>query len=214
MGKEKDWTGNYKSIYICLGASNHALGEREANDYYATDPVAAEWLLKLEPDLMNIWEPCVGEGHLAKVFEKAGKLGKASDLIDRGYGEGGIDFLKCVDIWDGDIVTNPPYSKALECTYKALELVPEGRKVCMFLKLTFLESQSRAKLFQEFPFKVLYVSSARLNCAKSGNFDRYSSSAAAYGWFVWEKGFKGDPIIKWFNTGMDAVSGYCERGLF
>ena len=25
------------------------------------------------------------------------------------------------------------------------------------------------------------------------------SSAAAYAWFVWEKGYMGDTIVKWFN---------------
>ena len=24
-------------------------------------------------------------------------------------------------------------------------------------------------------------------------------SAVAYGWYIWEKGFQGDTIIKWFN---------------
>lgn len=24
-------------------------------------------------------------------------------------------------------------------------------------------------------------------------------SAIAYAWYVWEKGFTGDPVIKWFN---------------
>lgn len=45
----KDWVGNNKAVYTCLGASSHALEEREVNDYYATDPKAAEWLLELEP---------------------------------------------------------------------------------------------------------------------------------------------------------------------
>lgn len=43
-------------------------------------------------------------------------------------------------------------------------------------------------------------SSSRLNCAKNGDFETYkNNSAIAYGWFIWEKGFKGDTIIKWFN---------------
>jgi len=24
-------------------------------------------------------------------------------------------------------------------------------------------------------------------------------SAVAYAWFVWQKGYKGDTVIKWFN---------------
>ena len=33
----------------------------------------------------------------------------------------------------------------------------------------------------------------------NGKFEKYPSSAVAYAWFVWEKGFKGDPVIKWIN---------------
>ena len=48
MSENKDWIGNKKSTYITLGASNHSLHDREENDYYATDPVALEKLLKKE----------------------------------------------------------------------------------------------------------------------------------------------------------------------
>lgn len=74
------------SLFINLGASNHSKNERQPEDYYATDPVAAKLLLEVEPELNNIWECACGEGHLARVFNKAGKLGKATDLIDRNYG--------------------------------------------------------------------------------------------------------------------------------
>lgn len=42
----KDWTGNGKSIFTTLGASNHTEKEREINDYYATDPIAVNALLQ------------------------------------------------------------------------------------------------------------------------------------------------------------------------
>lgn len=196
----KDWTGNKKSTFVTLGASNHSEGEREVHDYYATDPIAAEFLLKLEPDLYNIWECAAGEGHLAKVFAEAGKLGAASDLIERGYCQGGYDFLSQEWEWNGDIVTNPPYKYAGEFVKKALDSVPVGRKVCMFLKIQFLEGQKRGKFFKEHPPKIVYVTSSRLNCAKNGDFETYDkASAAAYIWVIWEKGYTGDTILKWFN---------------
>ena len=40
----KDWTGNSNSIYKTLGASNHTDKERQNEDYYATDPKAADFL--------------------------------------------------------------------------------------------------------------------------------------------------------------------------
>lgn len=85
---------------------------------------------------------------------------------------------------------------------KALDIVDDGCKIAMFLKLTFLESKARRELFDKYPPKVLYVSSSRLQCAKNGDFETYNKgtgTAVAYGWYIWEKGFKGEPVIRWFN---------------
>jgi hypothetical protein len=196
----KDWTGNNKAVYTCLGASNHALEDRQVVDYYATDPKAAELLLQVEPYLNNIWECACGEGHLGKVFSNYNKLALTSDLINRGYGNTFVDFLKTDrEYWYGDIVTNPPYKYAKEFVEKAIELVQEGRKVCMFLKLTFLEGKARKELFKKYPPKTIYVCSGRIPCAKNGDFDKYPSSAIAYAWYVWEKGYKGETVVKWIN---------------
>jgi len=195
----KDWTGNRNSTFTCLAASNHALGDREKNDYYATDPIAAEILLKVEPELNNIWECACGEGHLAKVFDKAGKLALSTDLVDRGFGDTFIDFLNIDRYWYGDIVTNPPYKYAKEFIEQALSLINTGHKVCMFLKIQFLEGKARKDFFEKNPPKTIYVSSSRINCAKNGEFEKYPSSAVAYAWFVWEKGFAGKPTIEWIN---------------
>lgn len=37
-----------KKVFATLGSSNHVPEEREAFDYYATDPKAVEMLLELE----------------------------------------------------------------------------------------------------------------------------------------------------------------------
>lgn len=196
----KDWTGNDHSIYVTLGASNHSQEEREEHDYYATHPKAVELLLEQEKFYNEIWEPACGEGHISKVLENNGYKVHSSDLIYRGYGNlESVDFLKFetdkkLKI---DIVSNPPYSYAKDFVEKSLDLIQNGCKVAMFLKLQFLEGKSRKQLFKKYPPKVVYVSSARLLCAKNGEFEKYPSSAVAYAWFVWEKGFTGDPVIKW-----------------
>lgn len=38
----KDWTGGAAAVFKTLGASNHADGERQRDDYYATEPKATE----------------------------------------------------------------------------------------------------------------------------------------------------------------------------
>lgn len=194
---------NKDSVYKCLGVNNHSLIKREENDYYATEPIAAKLLLEVEPVLDNIWECACGEGHLAEVFNELKILKRTSDLIDRGYNTffKQLDFLSIseCDNWNGDIVTNPPYKFAKEFVEKALSIVCNGRKVCMFLKLTFLEGKARKELFKQYPPKVIYVSSSRLICARNGDFKKYTNRAVAYAWFVWEKGYTGETIIKWIN---------------
>lgn len=188
-----------ESVCINLGASNHSNNPRAEYDYYATEPKAANLLLEVEPQLNNIWECACGEGHLAKVFDSFGKLNKATDLIDRGYG-GVEDFLFNNEPYkNGDIVTNPPYIKAVDFVKHALNKVDTGRYVCMFLKVLFLESQSRKALFTQYPPKTIYVSSSRINCAKNGDFLTYNSSAIAYARYVWQKGYTGDSFVKWIN---------------
>ena len=199
----KDWTGNKKSTFVTLGASNHTDKERQREDYYATDPIAARLLLDVEPFEGKIWECACGEKHLAKVFEDAGFEVRSSDIVDR-CGNEVFDFLgiENCEPWDGNIVTNPPYKYATEFIYKALSLISEGKKVAMFLKVQFMEGKERKRLFTEFPPKVIYVSSSRIICAKNAEFERMQAgggSAVAYAWYVWEKGYKGDTIVRWIN---------------
>lgn len=187
------------NIFKTLGASNHCDHPREENDYYATDPKAVELLCGLETFNQNILEPSCGEGHISKILKKNGYNVTSRDLIDRGYGEV-ADFLdENNKEWNGDIITNPPFMYAQEFVEKALDIIPEGNKVAMFLKLQFLEGKKRKAMYKSNPPKVIYVSSSRLKCAINGDFDRMKGSAVAYAWYVWEKGYKGDTVIKWFN---------------
>ena len=184
------------SVFTTIGASSHSSSEREEYDYYATDPIAAKLLLQLE-SFNNILEPACGQGHLSKVFKEFGLKVKSTDLIYRGYGQQ-KDFFKYKK-WNGDIITNPPYKYAREFVEHSLNIVPPKSKVVMFLKLSFLETKRRKKLFKKYPPKTVYVSSSRIICAKNGDFKTFDKSAIAYAWFVWEKGYKGKTTIKWFN---------------
>lgn len=199
MNKNKDWRGGKASVFKTIGASNHVDHERQREDYYATEPKATRLLLNLEHFQGPILEPSCGEGHISKELIRGGYDVVSRDLVNRGYGDV-ADFLALDNIeWNGDIVTNPPYAYAQEFVEKALQIIPEGHKVAFFLKLTFLEGKGRRHLFQTQPPVRVWVSSSRLLCAMNGEFEKLSGSATAYAWFIWEKGYKGDTIIKWFN---------------
>ena len=183
-----------KSIYATIGASNHSGNNRADDDYYATDPRAMEELLKFEVFHRNVWEPACGGGHLSRVLEAHGHYVRNSDVVDR-MGDGGVELLDFIEgdtgTWEGDIITNPPYSFAQEFVEKALSTVVDGSKVAMFLKLTFLEGKKRKGMFAKHPPKRVYVFS------KGGDFSSTQSSAVAYAWFIWEKGYSMETIVRW-----------------
>ena len=201
--RKKDWTGNKKSTFSTLGASSHSEHDRQIDDYYATESRAIDKLFyALGSDLSaSVWECACGEGHLSqRMNDLLPHLSiRNSDLINRGFECEIIDFLKYdnPNSFSGEIITNPPYKYAQEFVEKAIETITTGHLVCMFLKLTFLEGQKRKKMFEKYPPKIVYVSSERLKCALNGDFANTGSSAAAYAWFVWEKGYAGETIVKW-----------------
>ena len=94
----------YRAIHI----SGYA---RTSHDFYATPPWVTAALLKHVKLRGPVWEPCCGDGAIVRVVEVAGHSVVASDLVDRGFGEPGVDFLKCAAFPAGcrSLVTNPPY---------------------------------------------------------------------------------------------------------
>lgn len=193
--------GNNK-VFTTIGVSRVEGHQREENDFYATDPIAIDKLLTVEKPYSIIWECACGMGHLSKRLAENGYLVLSTDLFNRGY-EGQqkqIDFLKAEKpSFECDILTNPPYKYATEFFLKALNLIEKGRKVYMFLKLTFLEGKTRYKeIFSKTPPKNVYVFSERINCARGGGeLSKYSHSAICYAWFVWEKGYEGKTEVSW-----------------
>lgn len=205
---EKDWTGNKKTTFVTLGASNHSDKDREENDYYATDPKSLVIFLdKIKEDGVelnhDIWENACGGGHLSEELKKNGYNVLSTDLVDRGYSDmkQTLDFLNCETKknWHGDILTNPPYKFAQEFLEKSMNIINDGNKVVMFLKIQFLEGKARNKLFKEYPPKYVYVNSSRQLCAMDGEFEKYKATALCYCWYIWEKGFTGDTIVRWID---------------
>lgn len=195
----KDWNGNKPTAFVQMGASNHSLLEREQHDFYATDPRAIDDLLKYETFNKNIWECAVGQGHLADRLKGYGYNVECTDLINRGYpGTEIVDFLTEKYDFDGDIITNPPYKYCSEFILNALDSIPTGNKVAMFLKIQTLEGQKRyEEIYSKYPPKTIYIYSKRINCAKNGEFEKYPSSAICYAWFVWIKGDYNRTELKW-----------------
>lgn len=179
---------------IALGGRRN--DERQQEDFYATEPVAVDLLIKAEPTLNHIvWECACGMGHLSERFKEHGFGVRCSDLIARGFECETIDFLKYTATVYIDIVTNPPFKLAENFIRHGMDILENGRKLCLFLKLTFLESERRTELFKKYPPIRIHVCKNRIKCAKNGDFSKVESSPTCYAWFVWEKGYSGSTVI-------------------
>ena len=192
-----------KDTLKVMGASNHCDEERSKLDYYGTDPRSTKALLKVETFNHKIWEPCAGHHLMSDVLKEAGYEVKTTDIADYGLGDQKLDFLSntwhLTEEFDGDIITNPPYGLSTEFAIKALSLVKPGNKVAMFLRTLFLEGTKRYEnLFKDNPPKTIYVFTNRQVSDKNDDFNK--GSAVSYSWFVWEKGWKGEPTIKWISS--------------
>ena len=204
--EKKDWIGDKNSVYKTLGASNHTDKARQKHDFYATDPIAIDKLKAVFDIPKRIYECACGRGQLSERLKELGHIVYSSDLYNHDYGERiGIDFLQLKSLpsflEDFSILTNPPYKFALDFVLKGLELVKQGNYVFMFLKVLFLEGKKRYKeLYSKYPPKFVFVSTERILCAKNADFEGMRAdggSAVAYAWFVWQKGYVGDTILKW-----------------
>lgn len=202
--RKKDWTGNVRSIWSTNGCSNHSNTEREVSDFYATDPVSIDKLVKKFPIPHYVWECACGQGHLSKRLEQRGHSVYSSELEHRGYGVQGVNFLTEdklpieLPINDVCILTNPPYRYTTEFVLHALDILPENGYAIFLLKTTALEGKGRFELiYKNTPPIFVFQFVERLQCAKSGDFDNIGGSAQAYAWFVWKKGYKGPTTIDW-----------------
>jgi len=179
-----------------LAGGNPARGRVE-NDFYATHPDSTRALLAVEEIIYPVLEPACGEGHISKLLKSC----KSTDLICRGYGDGGVDFLKENDFGDfPTVITNPPFNLFQEFVEKALKVATH--KVIMFGKLQALEGQKRATFLQTTPLRTVYVFKKRQQPMRNGKPNdeitgKKMSNTMAFAWFVWEKGYEGKPQIEW-----------------
>lgn len=170
-------------------------------DFYPTPRWATHALIDNEDFNGTIWEPACGDGAMSKVLKKTACEVYSSDLHDRGYGDGGVDFLKTKKRFD-NIVTNPPFHSAQEFAERALRMAKN--KVALLLRLAFLESGHRAKtIFAKSPPARVWVFSERITFYMAGA-ERKGSGTTAYAWFVWDNIDEGPTQLKWIEPGYKA----------
>ncbi len=171
-------------------------GKRESNDFYPTPPKATRALIGIEAFHGDIWEPACGDGAISNVLFDEGYRVYSTDLVNRGFGASGVDFLMETRPLNGaeNIVTNPPFKLMVPFVYKSLELCTG--KVAMLLRITALEGIERKKLFSSTPLARVWVFSKRITFNRGG-VKSPTGGMLAFAWFVWDHGHEGPPTLGW-----------------
>lgn len=187
--------------------------KREENDFYATDPYVIDRSISFFDEIgisknEKIWECACGKGHLSKRLEEYGFDVCSTDLICRGYGET-ADFFTQREPLGETILTNPPFKLAHEFIFHANEIQGENNLSVFLLKIQFLETEKRILLFKNCGLKYVGVMANRVCCAMNGEFEKYfkmDKKTGAYkgstqfmAWFVFQKGYVGNAIIRWIK---------------
>lgn len=175
---------------------------RRSGDWYPTPKFCVDRLLDEVPLPHGHWlEPAAGTGALIRAvnqyayltdpFDTASLPSITWDACEMSFWA--YQELKplCQNLFIGNflktdfevgkykvIITNPPYSLAMEFIDKALSLKPE--KLVLLLRTNFLESEKRVQ-FMRSNTPDVYVLPSRPSFTGKGN------DATSYAWFVWSK---------------------------
>lgn len=173
---------------------------RHEDDWYRTPGQCTRALLRVERFESEIWECACGDGAISRELEAYGHTVISSDLIGRGYGNSGVDFLAARELWASDIITNPPYDKADEFALHALSL--GVRKMALLCRLAWLEGQDRyERLYSQRKLARVWTFSPRQTLWR-GDSGEGDGGMTAYQWFIFERDHNGGYTGDWLTAEM------------
>ena len=187
-----------------VGGNRSAQREKPNNEFHPTPAEAVDALMAREGGSIRrywkIWEPCCGNGSIARVLERYRLQVAATDLVDRGYGQGSLDFLTWSDPAPSKaIVTNPPFSLAAEFVLKARELGVEY--IAMLHKATWWHAAERDRLWDIWRPSIVYARTFRLD------FEDLGGPTMECAWFIWDVRHTGETIYRRMGRAPDARQG-------
>ena len=169
-------------------------GKRKDSDFYETPYSITKHLLKNETFDGSILEPAVGNGAISRFITNCISYDKE------------FNFFNEVNNYD-NIITNPPFSLAYEFILHAKKIA--NKKIVMLLPLSYLHGKKRFdNIYNDkiFPLSKIYVFTRYpLLGEKLREDGKYNTGMMVYAWYVWDKEYKGEPIIKWIDNHNDIL---------
>lgn len=166
---------------------------RPEDDFYPTPDCATRALLKyIEiPSGIYCWEPSCGNGAIAKFLPKERTL--STDLIQRNYGVGNVDFLKVEKSPFGGnpfwIITNPPYKITDRYIRKAFELGAD--KIILLLRYAYCEGVRRSDIMDSGRLEKVLLFKERItmypDCLSETEKSKLGETMYPYAWFIFNK---------------------------
>ncbi len=176
-------------------SANNVGGKRKKSDFYETPYSITQQLLLEETLTGTILEPACGNGAILNLLP--------SHAV--GYDKE-VDFLTETKKYN-TIITNPPFSIAYQFIQKAKEIATD--KIIMLLPLSYLHGKKRYDGIwtnKTFPLKVVYVFTRYPMLGEELREDgKYNTGMMVYAWYVWEKSYNGNPIIKWIDNNNNVI---------
>ena len=176
-------------------------GFMESKDFYESVPEATRALLEWWTPTEPVWECACGKGAISELLKQAGVRVVSTDLVNRGYGFTGVDFLKC----DGPvmpgvdtIITNPPYNIATEFMAHACKI---ARRSVFLMPVGKIEGIDRYELvYSKGYLSHLVVFYKRLPRMHRPDYtgERHTSTMA-FAWFFFGEPIPGKPPIDWIR---------------
>lgn len=174
--------------------------EREGRDFYATPSWVTEALLRHVQFRGPVWEPCCGDGAMSTALAAQGYDVVSSDIADRGFGRGGVDFLTCRTVPEAcrSIVTNPPYGDSGSHTGQSrsssammgflrhaltLTAAVQGQ-LALLVRLQWIAGQRVAQVMADAPFSAVIVLTQRIRWFDMG--ERTNHAQHHHAWVVFD----------------------------
>jgi len=186
------------------GNTGRVEGFRRKGDFYETHYSMTGQLLEVEDFPGTILEASCGGGAIVKVLKENNLDVVAYDLQtpSRLYGiQSGKSFFDEKNTYPYSI-QNPPFSQAKQFILQAKKVVE--KKFAFLLPLSYLHGIDRLSsiwLDREFPLARVHIFARYPMLGDPLRDDgKYDTGYIVYAWYVWEREYEGEPVIRWVNN--------------